>query len=325
MKKLFALTALACIGLSAIAQDFRVATLTHDGQVTAFSSSAALQQAHNAAVSGDVITLSSGNFSATTITKAITLRGVGMEADTQHNIQPTYITGQLNINIPSSEQESNHLSVEGVYFRDYVYAYAATINKAEFKKCYFYGFNYTNNGRLKECNFIQSKFESFTTYDNSDAFLLGCLVKSARGRNHKYMNCVIDNTSLGTLLSCTFVNSILIERNYNSLDISNNAVSCVGLCTSNSNNNIFRNLIDSSYKFVTSTNQIFSTFGTTYELTDEAKTTYLGNDGTEVGMYGGPMPFDPVVSVPRITKCEVAQKTTADGKLSVNIEVTTPE
>ena len=63
----------------------------------------------------------------------------------------------------------------------------------------------------------------------------------------------------------------------------------------------------------------------TFELTDEAKTKYLGTDGTEVGIYGGNLPFDPTPSNPQITKCNVASKSTADGKLSVDIEVRAAE
>ena len=63
----------------------------------------------------------------------------------------------------------------------------------------------------------------------------------------------------------------------------------------------------------------------TFELTDAAKTQYLGTDGTEVGIYGGNLPFDPTPSNPQITKCNVAAKSTADGKLSVDIEVNAAE
>ena len=62
-----------------------------------------------------------------------------------------------------------------------------------------------------------------------------------------------------------------------------------------------------------------------FELTDEAKTTYLGTDGTEVGMHGGILPYDTTPSYPQITKMNVANKTTADGKLSVEIEVSAAE
>lgn len=66
------------------------------------------------------------------------------------------------------------------------------------------------------------------------------------------------------------------------------------------------------------------TFNETYELTDEAKATYLGSDGTQVGLYGG-MGFDLVPSTLQITKCEVAPRSTKDGKISVSIEVGIPE
>ena len=62
-----------------------------------------------------------------------------------------------------------------------------------------------------------------------------------------------------------------------------------------------------------------------FELTDEAKTKYLGDDGTEVGIHGGNLPFSPNPTNPRITKFNVASKSTADGKLSVDIEVKAAE
>lgn len=61
------------------------------------------------------------------------------------------------------------------------------------------------------------------------------------------------------------------------------------------------------------------------ELTDAAKTKYLGSDGTQIGIYGGSIPFDPRPSNPQITKLNVASKSTADGKLSVDIEVKAAE
>ena len=58
-----------------------------------------------------------------------------------------------------------------------------------------------------------------------------------------------------------------------------------------------------------------------FELSDEAKKIYLGNDGTVVGVWGGAAPFSVTPSNPRITKCEIVPKVDANGKLSVTIEV----
>lgn len=62
-----------------------------------------------------------------------------------------------------------------------------------------------------------------------------------------------------------------------------------------------------------------------YKLTEEAKAIMKGTDGTEVGIYGGSLPYDPTPTNPQISKFNVAAKTTADGKLSVDIEVKSAE
>lgn len=57
-----------------------------------------------------------------------------------------------------------------------------------------------------------------------------------------------------------------------------------------------------------------------YKLTDEAAATYLGQDGTQVGIYGGLRPFTPVPSYPLITEKSIAGQTTTDGKLRVYVK-----
>ncbi len=59
----------------------------------------------------------------------------------------------------------------------------------------------------------------------------------------------------------------------------------------------------------------------TYELKDEYAGSWLGDDGTQAGAHGGFLPFDPTPTNPQITKFNVSSKTTADGMLSVDIEV----
>ena len=58
----------------------------------------------------------------------------------------------------------------------------------------------------------------------------------------------------------------------------------------------------------------------TFELTDEAKVKYLGNDGTEVGIYGGAMPYHPTPSVPRIKGFRMDAKP-SEGILKADVEV----
>ncbi len=58
----------------------------------------------------------------------------------------------------------------------------------------------------------------------------------------------------------------------------------------------------------------------TYKLTEEAKITFLGTDGTQVGIYGGKTPFSDVPSNPQVTQKNIATKCTFDDKLNVNIK-----
>jgi hypothetical protein len=48
--------------------------------------------------------------------------------------------------------------------------------------------------------------------------------------------------------------------------------------------------------------------------------TYMGNDGTVVGLHGGTYGWDKIPSTPRIISSTIDSKTSADGKLKVNIK-----
>ena len=58
----------------------------------------------------------------------------------------------------------------------------------------------------------------------------------------------------------------------------------------------------------------------TFELTDAAKTTYLGDDGTQVGIYGGVSPFTLEPTNPQVTKF-IVSSTTEGSQLKVKINV----
>ena len=108
MKKLFfSLVAVIVAATATFAQNTLVATLTHGENVSMFYGTYALRDAHNAAVSGDVINLSGGGFQPVDITKAITLRGTGIDASV-----PTSIVSSFTINIPSDD--ANRFSMEGI-------------------------------------------------------------------------------------------------------------------------------------------------------------------------------------------------------------------
>ena len=91
---------------------------------------------------------------------------------------------------------------------------------------------------------------------------------------------------------------------------------------------IFKNNTVPTSTYISDATTVFKTYtggdiidGETFELTEEAKSKYLGDDGTQVGIYGGIYPYNPTTTAPQIKKFDVARKSTAEGKLQVDIEV----
>lgn len=340
MKKFFLSLAVAFVGATGgFAQSSMLATLTHDGQVSTFYGATALKQAHEAAVSGDVVTLSSGIFVATDITKALTIRGAGMGIDTLSQTEPTVISGDFKINIPEATDEAqsgtvaHRLTLEGIYHNQTMY-YEGTLKNAMFLKCRLK--TVTSGGgnirKLKDASFIHCRIaEQLFLYDDCSASCVNCAIQypqsySPSTSNFEFMNCVINSGYLHYVHSSSFKNCVLVSNTY--MDSGNTAYNCV--CYG-SNSNPFQYITNSTNKKVNDIKELFKTYAgqnlenldsETFELTDAAKTKYLGMDGTtQVGIHGGSLPFDPVPSNPQITKCNVAAKSTADGKLSVDIQI----
>ena len=334
--RLMMLFVAAVLTNNVFAQGSLLATLNHEGTISTFYGSQAWKNAHDAAANGDVITLSSGTFVAVNITKAITVRGAGMGIDSTAVSEPTVITGDFTINI--AEPGSNRLTLEGIYCNHKIY-YTNVVNPL-FLKCRLkkISFNYAEDV-LKDASFIHCRIaEVFNLGTNSSASCVNSVIQDPCSFNNstsnfEFINCVIVFTGspLYSVSSSSFKNCIF--RSVYTSDYvsgSSTAYNCVGLGSTN----IFKNVTNATNKIVSDFASIFKTYtgakldlldSENFQLTDAAKTQYLGTDGTEVGIYGGNLPFDPTPSNPQITKCNVAAKSTADGKLSVDIEVNAAE
>lgn len=343
MKKFFSLIALfSCVAVS-YAQSSMLATLNHEGTVSTFYGATALRDAHNAAVHGDVITLSSGSFVSTDITKAITLRGAGMEIDTLSGTEPTVISGNFSIQI--ADTVSQRLTVEGIYHNQTIY-YKGTLTNALFLKNRLYIVTNSEAAALKNASFIHCRIaDHLRLQANSSASCINCAIEdpysdNANTSNFEFQNCVIkiNDNSINQVNSSTFKNCLIYARNNvtasaSSISSSCIAYNCVGF-NQVSNYPLFRYIPNSTNVHVGDITTVFKTYtgqslqkldSENFELTDEAKSKYLGTDGTQVGIYGGSLPFTSTPSNPQITKCNVAAKSTADGKLSVDIEVKAAE
>lgn len=335
MKKfLFSFVALFCVTIS-FAQSSLLATLSHEGQISTFYGATALREAHSAATHGDIITLSSGTFVSVNVTKAITLRGAGMAIDTVHNTLPTVISGEFIINIADSV--SQKLTMEGVYCNDCIYY--TNVNNPVFLKSRFKNIrdNFKSSDKIKDAMFVHCRIaETISLEGNCSASLINCIVNhpyssNVKTSNFEFTNCVVCNCS--SVKASSYINCVLISNtNYDNLITLNG--SCSAYNNISNNKGSFYNIPNSTNRTVEKIETLFKTYkggefknldSENFELTDAAKAKYLGSDGTQVGIYGGMLPYNTTPSNPQITKCKVASKSTADGKLSVDIEVKAAE
>lgn len=348
MKKFFFLFVAAIVAASATyAQGSLLATLSHDGEISAFYGADALKSAMAAADNGDVITLSSGQFNAATINKAVTIRGAGMSMsnDSVNSHGSTLIENSFTIDL--ADTLTGRLVMEGLYMKNDI-KYSGHIKNAQFLKCRFKDFIANTDAKITNASFIHCRFCGYKQLANSSAYFVNCVVgcpnSESTNSSIEFDNCFVkyDYYSSYGKWAKVVVNSLykncIIQYvgflagydDYCKIPYSCTAYNCVGLGYSN----LFSNMPtgNKTNKYVSDISSVFKNYKVTsngtyisddnnFELTETAASTYLGLDGTQVGIYGGNLPYDENPTIPQITKCNVAAKSTADGKLSVDIEV----
>lgn len=298
------------------------------------------KQAMAASASGDIITLSGGTFnspiSEAPLSKAITIRGAGAVADTARGVLPTVFTGIFCcIDIPATT--AHHLTVEGVMFVDRFYGVGSgskTIQTPEFIRCIFNDNNSTykyislNYGIYVNCVF---KEETSTNRSYNNGTFVNCVLWNGAGSNStiNLNNCIVRTNGESNINA----NNTIFFRQSNAtsnFSVGSNLYNCVliGGTLSNVLNSTNTVLPADSLSavfatFTNSSNDI--NYSTSYALTDRAAANFLGIDGTQVGIYGGAMPFGYVPTYNVIRRCTVAPRSTADGKLSVDIELETEQ
>ncbi len=325
------------------------ATLSHEGTVKCFYGNKALVNAVEQAADGDKITLSSGLFTGTDITKSITVKGAGMSADTINHIEPTVISTDYSI-------KASNVTIEGLNMTGKVYV--AKMDNVKMIKCTFskeleHISTPIKDGHVRQyllnCKCL---YRVLVGHDSIDFFIENSFIKDGLGnkrgntlnpkQNHiEATNSIIalpDVTGM-QINNSSFTNCILTAKNTNSyfnLSAGNYAYYCLGVGSSTIFTNIigtYGSVIDETNKTEIDYSKIFKTYRgkdsssytytdyETLELTSTAASTYLGDDGTQLGIHGGSMPFNPKPNNPYITKCTVAEKSTPQGTLSVDIEV----
>lgn len=358
MRKIFSSILMMLCAIAAMAQSDYVATLQHGEDVSYFYGTGAFVAAYNAAAEGDVITLSSGSFTGGTVEKGITVRGAGIDAESQS----TSLTGEVKIYSPSIESV---VVFEGITFTGNVLPYADG-NKAPkagrimFVKDYFSGSSILLNN-------VAATVESTPMIDIVNCSLNGGLMLNKDYSNVKVYNSIIGGgsswivrTSQSKVSNTLFSNCIINGLTHDPYDgyycsfasfancifkyLTNNngstrlpsSVSCMNCIADNANvfsaipnysgmGNQVLSTADFNAMFKSGTFHTTWTKGTTFELTDQAATTYLGVDNTQVGMHGGQYPYNTTVGYPIVTTFNVGSKTTNSGDLNIEVQTNNAE
>lgn len=302
------------------AQDRPTAVLQHGDNLQAFYGNEAFSEALAAAQTGDLISLSTGTFKQTTINKAVKIQGAGLTSR---------IDGHLTIDISDG---ASGLEIEGIHFLNDLLLRNHILKDATIKRCQVSG-TFNNRIGTENLSFIQCKFAG--NYNEIHA-------AGKSHKNLKYINCYITGSSRWTSLE----DEVLFDHcilGYMSPDSSylirvGNVKNCIILrgC-SNQPGVTYTNVIlpsdgplpseeckmeNVTYLTKDEINSLFKDIDNGI-LIDTAASTYLGTDGTQLGIYGGAHPFTLIPAIPSITSAKIDSKVKEDGKLSVSITAET--
>ena len=328
---LFVLLLVAVGSKNALAQT-QVAILQRgDSIVGAYYGEDAFHSACYASVEGDIITLSSGNFKVYTanyLKNSLTIRGAGCVYDSITNVYPTKITSTIGLS------GINGITFEGIKFTEQVKINGGSSDNT-FIKCCINSLIDTNGTSAARTNyqFINCIIKSMECILHKNSLFVNSVIKFSKYQQSDtwslnnpivIYNSVILIDSAQNIINTTGYNSIIatVSGHY----ISNcKFFNCLGIKTGETS--LFESQENNTNMTVNNYSDVFETFDGTisfdniYQLKEEIATSFLGNNGTEVGIYGGMMPYTTRLSYMKIKRCDVAPQSTVDGKLSVDIEV----
>lgn len=345
MKKFFLLMMACGVVLWGRAQqgtDVLMATLQHGDEVSVYYGKTALEEAYTAAAdSGDVVTLSAGRFTFSGyMQKSLTIVGNGFLSDMENGVFPTVITSGLqfkprDVVDDDGETVMEAVKVDGVHLEGLkienpvVYSSSGTVRNLTIKKCLF-----TNPDSYGRVLSLSTSTENVVI---QQCVLGGCIdFWEEEQRNHQ--NFYIVGSFVDWLKTpkeyCTIrIDHSIVRGNFlNNVNISNSIMECYTVSGSVVNNCIFLNQNPSD--LVGAGNWVNCKYAGIFEESmndlawDGVKTfklkypeEYIGTDGTQVGLYGGPYPYNPTPSIPQIKESHIDTTVAANGKLKVSVTV----
>ena len=307
--------------------------LHHNGTTTVFGGSNPFNDAYLASVSSDTIYLPGGNLPyPATINKSLTIIGAGHYPATTVATNRTVLNGNLTIS-----ENADDLLLEGIEITGTLsFTTNHKVDGVVVKRCRINTINYIGNATtpclnntIREC-----VINNYINFANAKSTLLtNCFIGSY----------VINGSELGISNNIfLYSGGAIIFNTLSNSSISNNIIFQLSMgyyfqnnCSLNtfSNNIITGITAPDSNTFVNNynsipiaglfTNQTGNVFDYTHDYHLVSPTSYLGTDGSQVGIYGGLFPYkESALPInPNIVSKTIAPQTNANGELNIQIEV----
>ena len=320
------------------AQAVQMATLQHGETMKAFYGLDALSDALASATNGDVISLSEGVFNAPTFNKAVTVQGAGFYIDKENKQAWTSIKDNPVINVPSGD---TGLKIEGIHFAGNVSIEGDSLCNFTITKCRIG--DLTATAKLVEGEISQSYIKNIQYAETRKLYIHHVVMNTINATNNNQISVDIDHCVLtgnmtssvtavvrNSLLknvqgtaSCAFYNDVISQNTMRfdwrgeitSIYLAGNTIWTLSSTSYDSTHESYRSL------FVTPSHANTWNEYNDYMLTDEAAAKYTCPDGTQVGLYGGTVPFTKTLSTPQIISKTIATETDENGMLNVKIQV----
>lgn len=327
MKRIiFAICTILCANVL-MAQE-QLATLKHNGNISVYYGANAFVEAYNAAANGDIITLSDGTFNVplsgsdpAPITKGITLRGNGAQPDSVRGTQGTYFLTRINV---QNLGDSASFEAEGIFFE-----YLTSANSYDIKltNCCVQTFNGGGCG-LQARNCIIKTRDLHGTATHPHIFT-NCVIQPYKSSGaHSYptlpeysicTNCIIP-ADRGIIASNSSVYNNCIIGGLDETQTYNNSIFYGDWSNLPGTTNVVMEVSD---VFETWDGSTLSFDPNTYKLKANVANSVLGNDGTQVGIFGGDFPFSFTPSYSVIKRLDVPNRTDENGMLNIDVEFLT--
>ncbi len=314
----------------------------HSTDTTAvFTGNTAFDDAYTLAETGDTLYLSGGAFTiSSSISKGLKIFGAGIHPDSTAATYITQISGIVNV-----ENGADGLYFEGIQFAHQIREnFAQVIDDVSFVRCKFDGsldFGSGGSPSVLRTNyaFIQSVFISSIDLEGvTNSLITNCIFNDriSNSNSNSIKNAsflytpssasydIITSSNTNLISNCIFHDP---SNNYYIDGASNTIQNCItqhptpGFGSTPIDVNNYKG-IDLSTVFISLPSEPFS-FDDNYHLTSSAETTYLGDDGTQVGVYGGLFPLKEgfVPQNPHISTKTISSGTDENGFLNVDVEV----